>query len=119
MEEPPISRPPISLSLPPHTVITGPNGCGREARVVQAAPSTPGNRIDTEERGSLPSDPPATTNACTVEGFKGGLSWSHPSGRHSSTGMAISILQQLGELLDKAVDVVPAKLVLTILIYNA
>ena len=35
--------------------------------------------------------------------------WTHPSGRKSSTGMAISILRQLGELLHKAVDIVPGK----------
>ena len=38
-----------------------------------------------------------------------GLDWSHPSGK-SRTGMVLSILRQLGELLDKAVDIVPATL---------
>ena len=38
-----------------------------------------------------------------------GLGWSHPSGRKSRTGMVISILRQLGELLHKAVDIVPGK----------
>ena len=35
------------------------------------------------------------------------LFWSHPSERKSSTGMACSILWQLGELLDEATDVIP------------
>ena len=47
-------------------------------------------------------------------GFKGGTlqAWvkSHPSCRKSSTGMEFSILGQLGELLDKAADIVPATL---------
>ena len=41
--------------------------------------------------------------------LKDGLGWSHPSGRKSTTGMAISILRQLGELLHKAVDIIPGK----------
>ena len=39
-----------------------------------------------------------------------GLGWSHPSGRKNSTGMAVSILRQFGELLDKTVYVVPVTL---------
>ena len=35
---------------------------------------------------------------------------SHLSDRKSSTGMPISILRQLGELLDKTVDIIPATL---------
>ena len=37
------------------------------------------------------------------------LKWyqSHPSGRNGSAGVSISIFRQLGELLDKAVHVVP------------
>ena len=38
-----------------------------------------------------------------------GLDWSHPSGRKSRTGMAKSTLRQLGELLHKAVDIIPGK----------
>ena len=44
-------------------------------------------------------------------GLKGGLGWSHPSGRKSSADMGVSILRQLGELLDKPVDVIPVKYV--------
>ena len=44
-------------------------------------------------------------------GLKGGLGWSHPSGRKSCAGMAVSFLRQLGELLDKPVDIVPGKYV--------
>ena len=43
-------------------------------------------------------------------GLKGGMDWSHPSGRKSSACMAPSILQQLGELLDKPVDIIPGKM---------
>ena len=32
---------------------------------------------------------------------------SHPMGRKSSTGMSMSLLRQLGELLDKTFDIVP------------
>ena len=44
-------------------------------------------------------------------GLKGGMGWSHPSGRKSTACMAVSILRQLGELLDKAADIVPVKYV--------
>ena len=39
------------------------------------------------------------------------LGWSHPSGRKSTTGMGISILRQLGELLHKADGIVAGKCV--------
>ena len=34
---------------------------------------------------------------------------SHPGGRQSSTGMVPSTLRKLGELLNKTINVVPAK----------
>ena len=58
-----------------------------------------------------PSSPPTTTKACKCTGFKNtSLDWSHPGGK-SRTGMAPSILRQLGKLLDKPVAVVPGKYV--------
>ena len=45
------------------------------------------------------------------KGLKGGMGWSHPSGRKSSARMAVSILRQLGELLDKPAGIVPGKYV--------
>ena len=47
--------------------------------------------------------------------LEGGLGWSHPSVRKSSTGMPKSILWQLGELLDKTADVVPEHHLIAIL----
>ena len=43
--------------------------------------------------------------------MKVGLGWSHPSDRKRSTGMVKSILRQSGELLHKAVDIVPGQMV--------
>ena len=39
--------------------------------------------------------------------IKGGLGWTHPSGRKSGTCMVVSSFRQLWELLDKAVYIVP------------
>ena len=91
------------------------NARGRDARGVQAV--APGRRVSTEEPKTKtevrsisspdisPGYPPATTSACTA--LTCGLVQSHPCGK-SSTGVHISLLRQLGELLHKAVDVVPA-----------
>ena len=42
--------------------------------------------------------------------LKYGLGWSHPSDWKSSTGMVGSFLWKSRELIDKAVDIVPANL---------
>ena len=100
------AKPPVTLSLPPTIEARASlNALGREARGVQAV--APGRRVSTEECQLDPSFPPATTSSC--KGLTCGLVRSHPGGK-SSTGMSISSLLQLGELLDKAVDVVPATL---------
>ena len=44
--------------------------------------------------------------------IEGVLGWSHPGGRNSNAGMAISRFGQLGKLLDKATDIVPATVAL-------
>ena len=44
------------------------------------------------------------------------MDWSHPSGRKSTASMVVSILRQLGELLDKPVDVVPVKYIVIIIV---
>ena len=44
--------------------------------------------------------------------IEGVLGWSHPGGRNSNAGMAISRSGQLGKLLDKATDIVPATVAL-------
>ena len=59
--------------------------------------------------GSIPSSGNHKSLQC--KGLKGGMGWSHPSGRKSSARMAVSILRQLGELLDKPVHIVPGKYV--------
>ena len=38
------------------------------------------------------------------------MSWTHPCGRKSSTGWAISILRQSRELLDKPTDIISANI---------
>ena len=55
--------------------------------------------------------PPPSLHYVYDCGNRNGLDWSHPSGRKSSTGMAPSILRQLGELLHKAADIIPGKYV--------
>ena len=112
--------------------LTADNGLGRSACRAQALILAQGGKVNTEERGLENSrssllerigtrepSPPATTNDCTwLKGFfllqkkwlKGGLSWSYPIARKSSTGMVPSTLWQFGKLLNKAVDVVPINL---------
>ena len=72
-----------------------------------------GSRMTPREEGSARKTSLCRCHCCILQQqqmpakySKDVLGWSHPS-RKSSTGMASSILWQLGELLDEATDVIP------------